>query len=138
MLIKVIIKNNINETLKVISGKQYNHTVMLYPPVKVPLCKNTSVLYNKYRFVYTSRMYFNLTLSLKWTFTLCVKKKYILLFHTNVKFKCLDVIQQNEKLYSKLSLHFEKKFPFIFFMSKRTNFVFFSNCPYCSHYQQKH
>ena len=67
------------QTLKVIFVKQYNHTVTLYPQVKVSLCKNTAGLYNKYRFVHTNKsealryhtakcsmkMYFNLTLSLR-------------------------------------------------------------------------
>ena len=67
------------QILKVIFAKQYNHTVMLYPQVKVSLCKNTVELYNKYRFVHTNKiealryhtakcsmkMYFNLTFSLR-------------------------------------------------------------------------
>ena len=53
------------QTLKVIFVKQYNHTVMLYPQVKVSLCKNTAGLYNKYR------------------------------LYTQIKLKPLDIIQQN-------------------------------------------
>ena len=49
------------ETLKIISGKEHNNTVTLDPPVKVSICIKTTVLHHKYRFVCTSKMYFNYT-----------------------------------------------------------------------------